>query len=413
VSANPGESGEGILAGMRVIEIAAFVAVPLAGATLASLGADVIRVDPIGGGIDIERWPRWNDTSLYWSGLNQGKRSLTVDTRSVAGQDIVRRLIATGGAGGGVVITNLGARGWVSYESLREVRSDVILLHLQGNRDGSPAVDYTVNARMGFPLVTGADPAGPPVNHVLPAWDGMAGHLIATAVLAAERYRSRTGAGQLITLSLADVALAVVSRLGILAEAVLDPEPRQRYGNFIYGTFGKDFLTRDGRSVMVSALTPGQWHRLVRATGLVAEFDKVAERAQVDLDTDDGRWAARESIAKVLEEWVGSRDLAEVQERFDAAGVLWSPYRSFKEMADDPDATPDNPMFTMVSQPGVGDYSIASTPLTFGAAERRPASVPPRLGEHTDEILTDVLHLSATEVAALRSQGVVGEPAPH
>jgi 2-methylfumaryl-CoA isomerase len=396
-----GESGGGILAGLRVIEIAAFVAVPLAGATLASLGADVIRIDPIGGGIDIERWPRWRDTSLYWSGLNQGKRSLTVDTRRVAGQDIVRRLIATGGAGGGIVITNLGARGWASYESLREVRSDVILVHLQGNRDGSPAVDYTVNARIGFPLVTGTDRAGPPVNHVLPAWDGMAGHLIATAVLAA------------ITLSLADVALAFVSRLGIVAEAVLDPEPRRRYGNFTYGTFGKDFRTRDGRSVMVSAMTPGQWHRLVQATGLGAEFDEIAARDYVDLDTDDGRWAARESIAEVLDGWVSARDLAAVQQQFDAAGVLWSPYRSFKEMSGDPDATTANPMFTAVSHPGVGDYSIASTPLTFGAAERRPASVPPHLGEHTDEILTDLLELSAAEVAELRSQGVVGEPATH
>jgi len=408
-----GESGQGILAGLRVIEIAAFVAVPLAGATLASLGADVIRIDPIGGGIDIERWPRWKNTSLYWSGLNQGKRSLTVDTRTVAGQEVVRRLVASGGTGGGVVITNLGARGWASYESLRDVRSDVILVHLQGNRDGSPAVDYTVNARIGFPLVTGADPAGPPVNHVLPAWDGMAGHLTATAVLAAERYRSRTGAGQLITLSLADVALSFVSRLGIVAEAVLDPEPRQRYGNFTYGTFGKDFRTRDGRCLMVSAMTPGQWHRLVQATGLGAAFDEIAARDQVDLDTDDGRWATRESIAEVLDVWVSARDLDAVQKQFDDAGVLWSPYRSFKEMSADPDATADNPMFTLVSHPGVGDYSIASTPLTFGAAERRPASVPPRLGEHTDEILTDLLEMSAVEVAALRAQGVVGEPAAH
>jgi 2-methylfumaryl-CoA isomerase len=187
----------------------------------------------------------------------------------------------------------------------------------------------------------------------------------------------------------------------------------QYKGHFTYGTFGKDFRTRDGRSVMVSALTPGQGHRMVRATSLGAEFDAVAARAQVDLDTDDGRWAAREAIAELLDRWERARDFSAVQLHFDAAGVLWSPYRSFKEMAGDPDATPDNPMFTMVSQPGVGDYSIASTPLTFGAEQRRLASVPPRLGEHTDEILTDLLEMSAVEVAALRSQGVVGERAAH
>ena len=280
-----------ILAGLRVIEISAFVAVPLAGATLAAMGAEVIRIDPIGGGVDIDRWPRWNDTSLYWSGLNAGKKSLTVDMGTASGRDMVRRLIATGGPDGGLVITNLGARGWASYESLCEVRPDLILVQLLGARDGSPAVDYTVNAGIGFPFVTGEDTDGQPVNHVLPAWDGMAGYLVATALLAAERHRYRTGAGQQVTLSLNDVALVFASRLGIVAEAVLDPEPRHRYGNFTYGTFGKDFRTRDGRHVMIAALTPGQWHRLKRATDLGPELDALVADTGADLDTDDGRGA--------------------------------------------------------------------------------------------------------------------------
>lgn len=406
-----GQRGAGILAGLRVIEISAFVAVPLAGATLAAMGADVIRIDPIGGGVDVDRWPRWNDISLYWAGLNAGKRSMTVDMSSASGRDIVRRLIATGGPDGGVVITNLGARGWASYESLREVRPDVILVHLQGARDGSPAVDYTVNAGSGFPLVTGPDVDRPPVNHVLPAWDGMAGYLVATSLLAAERHRSRTGAGQLVTLSLNDVALAFASRLGIVAEAVSDPEPRGRHGNFTYGTFGKDFRTRDGRYVMIVALTPGQWHRLKRATDLGAAFDAVAARGGLDLDTDDGRWAARESIAALIAGWVAARDLAEVQRLLDAAGALWGTYRTFKQMAEDPEVSPANPMFTMVSQPGVGEYPMASTPMVFGAVQGRPVPTPPALGEHTDEILRDLLGMTDDEVAALRLQRVVGEPA--
>ena len=403
----------GILAGLRVIEISAFVAVPLAGATLAAMGADVIRIDPIGGGVDIDRWPRWNDTSLYWAGLNAGKRSVTIDMSASTGRNIIRRLVAGGGRDGGILITNLGARGWTSYESLCAVRPDVILVQLLGARDGSPAVDYTVNAGVGFPLVTGGDVDGPPVNHVLPAWDGMAGYLVAAALLAAERHRSRTGAGQLITLSLNDVALAFASRLGVVAEAVLDPEPRRRYGNFTYGTFGKDFRTRDGRYVMIAALTPGQWHRLKRATDLGAELDALAVDTRVDLDTNDGRWSAREEIAELIGHWVAARDLAEVQTRLEGAGALWGPYRSFKQMAENPEASPDNPMFTVVSQPGVGKYPIASTPIAFSAVQSRPVPFPPRLGEHTDEILKDLLGMSADDVAALRSDRVVGEPATY
>lgn len=406
-------TGPGILAGLRIIEISAFVAVPFAGATLAAMGADVIRIDPIGGGVDVDRWPRWNDISLYWAGLNAGKRSMTVDMAAVSGRDIVRQLVATGGPGGGVVITNLGARGWASYGSLCEVRPDVILVHLQGSRDGSPAVDYTVNAGTGFPLVTGADVDGPPVNHVLPAWDAMAGYLVATALLAAERHRSQTGAGQLVTISLNDVALALASQLGIVAEAVLDPEPRQRHGNFTYGTFGKDFRTRDGHYVMIVALTPGQWRRLTHATDLGAAFDALAARRGLDLDTDDGRWGAREAIAELISGWVAARDLAEVREQLNAAGALWSPYRSFKEMAADSEASPDNPMFTLVSQPGVGEYPMASTPMTFSAARGHPIPAPPGLGEHTDEILRDVLGMSANQIAALRSQRIVGELATY
>src|SRR2546428_5217028 len=109
---------------------------------------------------------------------------------------------------------------------------------ITGNRDGTAAVDYTVNAALGFPLITGPEGHDGPVNHVLPAWDAMTGYLAAAGILAAERHRRMTGHGQLVELSLADVGTAVAGHLGYLAEAELEPEPRSRYGNYVYGTFG-------------------------------------------------------------------------------------------------------------------------------------------------------------------------------
>jgi len=103
----------GILAGLRVVEVSAFVAAPLGGATLAALGADVIRVDPIGGGIDAGRWPLGPDgRSLYWAGLNQGKRSLALDLRSEEGRELVARLITCPGDGGGILLKLPGGEGW-------------------------------------------------------------------------------------------------------------------------------------------------------------------------------------------------------------------------------------------------------------------------------------------------------------
>jgi 2-methylfumaryl-CoA isomerase len=376
---------------------------------LASLGADVIRVDPIGGGIDISRWPKWRGVSLYWAGLNHGKRSVTIDLRDGRGQDILRQLVASGGADGGIVITNLDVGTWASYERLCETRPDVILVRLTGHRDGSAAVDYTVNAFVGFPVVTGSDPDGAPVNHVLPAWDGMAGHLLATGLLAAERHRSRTGAGQLVSISLADVALAVASRLGLIASAVLDPVPRRRDGNFIYGSFGKDFQTRDGRFVMVVALTSGQWYRLKRATALGNQLDELSVRKGLDLNDEGCRWEARNAIAGLIADWVSARDYAEIQYIFEAEGVLWSGYQSFEELVQGPEVSSMNPMFSTVSLPGVGDYPAASTPFEFSEFQRGAVAGPPRLGEHTDEVLTEVLGMSDKTIGQLRDERVVGE----
>ncbi|MGA8426323.1 MAG: CoA transferase, partial [Candidatus Dormiibacterota bacterium] len=256
-----GYEGLGVLSGLRIIELSAFVAAPLGGATLAELGAEVVRVDPPGGGIDARRWPLHNGESLYWAGLNNGKKSVTIDTETAAGQRLVADLVAKAG----IVLTNLPLREWNSYATLKVRRPDLIMAVLTGNPDGSSAVDYTVNAAVGFPLVTGPGRLAEPVNHVLPAWDALAGYMLATGIVTAELYRTRTGNGQCITLSLMDVALSITSHLGIVGEAQLEELARPRLGNYLYGSYASDFKTRDGRFVIAVALTASQWTRLVDA----------------------------------------------------------------------------------------------------------------------------------------------------
>jgi 2-methylfumaryl-CoA isomerase len=397
----------GILAGLRVVELSAFVAVPLGGATLAALGAEVIRIDPIGGGLDIHRFPTLNGTSLYWAGLNGGKRSVTLNLRSEQGRSLVRRLVASGGPEGGIVITNLSARGWASYEGLRQIRPDLLMIVLRGNPDGAPAVDYTVNARLGFPMVTGTTDEALPVNHVLPAWDAMAGYLVALAVLSGERHRTRTGNGQLVRLSLMDVALSTAARLGFVAEAQLIPDARGRFGNFVNGTFGRDFPTADGRRIMVVALTPRQWQNLVEATELSVEFARLEARSGLRFVDETARWEARDEIAALIEHWTARRDLAELATVFDRHGVLWSPYQTFKQaVAEDADYSSTNPLFTDVAWPGFGRHLVAGSPLEFEAFPRVAPVPPPRLGEHTKEVLEGILGLSVSEVDDLIRDGV-------
>jgi len=395
----------GILSGLRVVEGSAFVAAPLGGMTLAQLGADVIRFDQIGGGLDQDRWPLApSGRSLFWAGLNKGKRSIQLDLRHPDAQEILARLITAPGQDGGIFLTNLPARGTLAYEALRARRNDLIMVQLTGNADGSSEVDYTVNAAVGFPLVTGPRGGAVPVNAVLPAWDIALGEMAAVGILAAERHRSRTGQGTLVKVALSDVALAATAALGRLAQAQFGDEPTAD-GNHLYGAFGHDFATRDGRRVMVVGLTGRQWGALKQATGLDAA--RLSAETGADLEREGGRYAARDAIVAALAPWFAGRDLDEIARLFAAAGVSWSPYRSFRQLlAEDPRASTANPMFSSVDQPGIGPLLSAASPLEFSAVSRVPVRPAPRLGEHTDQILGE-LGLSAAEIIALHGRGIV------
>jgi 2-methylfumaryl-CoA isomerase len=395
----------GILDGLRVIEGSAFVAAPLGGMTLAQMGADVIRFDQIGGGLDYGRWPlARNGQSLFWAGLNKGKRSIQVDIRSGEGRELLTSLVADAGS----LLTNFPARGWLSYESLKTVREDLLMVNLTGNFDGSSEVDYTVNPATGFPWATGPRNLAEPLNSVLPSWDLVMGGLAATGLLAAERHRYRTGEGQLIKLALSDVAFATVGNLGRIAEAALDAHDQPKDGNYLYGAFGSDFVTVDGRRVMVVALTARQWQSLVEVTGTQRAFQLVQDATGDDLATESGRYNGRDFIAAVLRPWFAARTLAEIRELFTGSGVSWGPYQTFRQLIEeDPRATTENPMFQVVEQPGVGSYPAPRSPLEFSVSGRLPIRRAPLLGEHTEEILASVLGLSDAEIGGLIERGIV------
>ena len=402
----------GMLKGLRVVEGSAFVAAPLGGMTLAELGAEVIRFDPIGGGLDYVRWPVTGDgRSLFWAGLNKGKRSIAIDLARPEGAEVATRLITAGGSDAGIFLTNFPARGWLDYERLKGLRDDLIMVNVTGDHDGKSAVDYTVNAAMGWPMVTGPKGTEGPVNHVLPAWDAVCGIWAACGVLAAERHRRLTGAGQKVTLALSDVALAVTGALGAIAEVQVNDEDRARHGNDLFGGFGRDFATKDGRRIMVVGLTSRQWSGLMKATGLGADMDAVGRSLGLDISRQGNRFRAREAIAEKLAPWIAARPLADVAAAFDATGVCWGPYQSFRELVEsDPRCSPANPLMSWIDQPGIGRYLAPGSPLAFGAEPRRPARPAPVLGADTDRILGEVLGMGDGEIGRLHDAGIVAGP---
>ncbi len=400
-----------LLRGMRIVEGSAFVAAPLVGMTLAQLGADVIRFDPIDGGLDAQRWPVTREgKSLYWAGLNKGKRSIAVDIRRPEGRELVAALVTAPGDGAGIFLTNFPATGWLDYQRLGSRRRDLIMLNITGNRDGSTALDYTVNCATGLPFVTGPADDGRPVNHVLPAWDAITGLTAAVGLLGAERYRRHTGEGQLIRLALSDVAFAMLGHLGFIAEVQVNGTERPAVGNDVYGTFGRDFGTKDGRRVMIVAITERQWEALGRATGLQSRFAEIERSLGVDLRREGDRFEARDAIAAVLEPWCAARTLGELREIFDGAGVCWGAYQSFAQMLkEDARCSAANPLFEEVEQPGIGRYLVPGSPLECSAVPRVPVRPAPLLVHHTDEILSTVLGLSDRQIGELHDRGIVRE----
>lgn len=408
MSAHP-PSGVGPLSGLKVFEISAFVAAPLGGMTLAQLGADVVRIDPLGGAADRGRWPLApSGTSLYWAGLNKGKESLTVDFASDAGRDMVHQLVRSAPTSSAVVLTNAVGRDWLSYEVLRALQPDLIHVQVQGASDGSPAVDYTVNAAMGFPLVTGPQTLADPVNHVLPAWDIACGLYAAIGVTAAHVKRLKSGAGERVTVALADVALATAGNLGFLAEAQVNGTQRRRIGNYLYGGFARDFVCSDGARVMVVALTPRHWRDLLVLTEMQAPVQALEQSLGVDFSREDDRFEYREVLAGLFERWFASLPEDEVLKRLAPTALLWSRYRTFAQAVADLQERP-NPLMSVIDQPGVGAHLAPGSPVRLHSApdEARPAPV---IGGDGAQVLARDLSLSSAQIGRLVDAGVVGIP---
>lgn len=400
----------GPLSGLTVIEIASFVAGPLAGMTLGQLGAQVIRVDPIGGAADRGRWPVADSgASLYWNGLNKGKRSLTADVRGAQGREIVHRLIGSSAPGTAVVLTNIGGQPWLDADALRSLCPDLIYVAIEGKSDGSPSVDYTTNAAMGFPLVTGPAGLTEPINHVLPAWDVACGLYAALGVSTAARQRELTGEGADIRIALDDVALATAGNLGYLAEAQFNHTPRPRIGNHLYGGFARDFRCSDGASIMIVALTSRHWRDLVRVTGVQAAVEALESAFAADFTNEADRYTHRVVLAALLEPWFETRSRSEAESALTTTSCLWAPYRSFPDVVESLQTTEGgNPIVTVVDQPGVGRQLTPGSPLRFGTVTD-PALPAPLLGQHTWDVLHEGLGIDRAEYERLVASGVIAE----
>lgn len=400
-----------LLKGLRVVEGAAFIAGPSCTMHMAQLGAEVIRFDNIGGGPDFTRWPVTpRGASLYWEGMNKGKKSIALNLSSPEGRELAVALAAAPGDNAGLFVTNYPVNGFLSYANLQQKREDIICVRVMGWADGAPGMDPTINAATGVPLMTGPEHLKEPVNHALPAWDLITGAYAAFALMAALHARSHSGRGQDVRVPLADIGMASLSHTGQIAEVLSTGADRPRTGNHLFGALGRDFATRDGRRIMVVALTSNQWRALVKTLDIAAPIAALESELGLSFAGADAglRYLHRERLCAVIEIAVAARDSAELFPALDANNVTWGPYQTVLEaVTHDARLVTDNPMFQSIAQPSGLTYPAAGPAATFAAETRGRLAPAPQLGAHTDEVLAQVLGLPDHEIGRLHDAGIV------
>ncbi len=397
-----------LLDGLSIVEASSFVASPTAGLYCAQMGAEVIRVDHKQGGLDYDRYMLTGDgRSLSWENLNRAKKSVALDLRSGEGRELLVELSARTGN----LITNLPEKSFLGHEAITARTPhgcpDLVSVRIMGWHDGRQAMDFTVNAASGYPLMCGPeewDPASaPPVNQVLPAWDFITGAYCAFAMLAALRHRDVTGEGSELRVPLGDVAIGTMANSGAMAEMLYRGADRERLGNAIWGAFGRDFRSRDGVRFMVAALTPKQWNGLLEAFDLTDGVARLETELGVRFaDGDRPRFEHRHRLFELFQNRADTLDWADLSARLAHSGSTFERYRTMHEAAQDPQLVADNPLFG----PSPANPSGFAYPATrsFASIPGRDAGDPapaPYLGQHTEEVLAERLGLSSGAIGAL------------
>ena len=399
-----------LLSDLSVIEVSSFVASPTIGLYCAQMGAEVIRVDHKAGGLDYDRYMLTKEgRSLSWENLNRAKKSVALDLRSEEGRELCVELARKTGT----LVTNLPEQSFLSHNAVSQGREDMVSLRIMGWHDGRQAMDFTVNAASGYPLMCGPeewDPAtAPPVNQVLPAWDFITGAYGAFALMAAVHHRIRTGEGSELRIPLGDVAIGTMANAGAMAEMLYRGADRERLGNAIWGAFGRDFRSRDGQCFMVAALTPKQWDGLVAAFGVELEIASLEGELGVRFaDGDTPRFTHRKRLFDLFQHTAGQRDYADLEATMAQQGCTFERYRTMYEAANDPVLVGSNPLFG----PSPANPSGFEYPATRSFAKRHghvagdPAPAP-YLGQHSEEVLADRLGLSSGAIGKLVDAGTV------
>jgi len=398
-------AGEGLLQGVRVIDLTRILAGPYCTMMLGDLGAEVIKIEAPGRGDDTRHWgPPFTESgeAAYFMCANRNKRSLTLNLKSERGLEILKDMISQGD----VLVENFKAgtlsRWGLDYERLQELRPGLIYCTVTGYGytgpySSRPGYDFIVQAMGGFMSINGPKEGDPHRAGVAIA-DISAGMFAASAVLAALYARERTGEGQRIDMALLDSQIALLTYAA--SNYFVSGETPARHGNAHPNIVPyQSFTARDGQFAFAAG-NDSQWEKFCGAV------DRPQWLHDERFRTNSARVQNRDLVAAALDDLFVTRDAAHWLALCEQIGLPAGPINSIDRVFEDAQVQARE-MRVTAQHSEDGDVPLLNSPLRIPTAPTSIRRAPPTLGEHTEEVLAEMFGLDAASVAALRQEGVV------
>ncbi|WP_414449622.1 CaiB/BaiF CoA transferase family protein [Burkholderia sp. 22PA0099] len=405
----------GALSHIRVLDLSRVLAGPWCAQTLADFGADVIKIERPGAGDDTRHWgppyhraPDGSDTreAAYYLAANRNKRSVTVDIASPEGQRVIRELAAQSD----VVIENYKAgqlkKYGLDYDALRAVKPDLIYCSVTGFGQTGPyahraGYDFIIQGLGGFMSITGerdGEPGGGPQKAGVAIADLATGLYSAVAIMAALTHRDRTGEGQYIDMALLDVQVALLANMN--TNYLASGQPPTRWGNAHPNIVPyQTFQTSDGW-IIVAVGNDSQFRKFVEAGGRgeLADDPRFA--------TNPSRVRHRPVLVPILSEMTRERGKDAWIAALEAAGVPCGPINDLGEVFENEQVVARGLQIELPHPSGT-PVKLVRNPVKMSATPPEARSAPPLLGEHTDEVLRELLGYDDAAIAALRGKGAL------
>lgn len=393
------------LADLKVLDLSRVLAMPYCSMMLGDLGAEIIRVERPGVGDETRHWgPPWaGELSAYYLCTNRNKKSITVDLKKKEGQEIIRRLakrsdiLLENFLPGDLNKMNLG------YDDIKAINPKIIYASLTGYGQTGPyrdlpGFDFMIQAQGGVMSITGEE-GGPPMKVGVAIVDITAGLFTCSAVLAALHYREKTGVGQRIDIALLDSQVAWL--VNQASNYLVSRNVPQRMGNAHPNIVPYEtFKARDGIYIALAVGNDYQWRKFCN----LAKLEHLADDPRYA--TNPKRVENRKELISLLQDVFSQKESQEWLRLLNEAEIPNGPINSIDRVFADPQVLARD-MLVEMKHPTIGPFRVVGSPMKLSETPVQYKTPPPLLGEHTEEILRDVLGYDEGEIARLKEEKVI------